>query len=72
MRLPDGFLFLIYIYLFFIYLFDYFWLCWVFVAARRLSLVAAGGGLLFVEVCGLLMRWLLVVAHRLSSCGARA
>ena len=28
----------------FIYLFIYFWLCWVFVAARRLSLVAASGG----------------------------
>ena len=28
----------------FVYLFIYFWLCWVFVAACRLSLVAASGG----------------------------
>ena len=28
----------------FIYLFIYFWLCWVFVAARRLSLVVVSGG----------------------------
>ena len=33
-------------------LFIYFWLCWVSVAARRLSLVAASGGLLFIVVCG--------------------
>ena len=38
--------------IFFIYLF---WLCWVFVAARRLSLVAASWGLLFVAVRGLLI-----------------
>ena len=30
----------------FIYLFIYFWLCWVFVAARGLSLVVASGGTL--------------------------
>ena len=28
----------------FIYLFIYFWLCWVFVSVRALSLVAASGG----------------------------
>ena len=28
----------------FIYLFIYFWLCWVFVSVRELSLVAASGG----------------------------
>ena len=28
----------------FIYLFIYFWLCWVFVSVRGLSLVAASGG----------------------------
>ena len=32
----------------------YFWLCWVFVAACGLSLVAASGGLLFVVVHRLL------------------
>ena len=31
-------------FLIFIYLFIYFWLCWVFVSARGLSLVAASGG----------------------------
>ena len=36
-----------------IYLFIYFWLRWVFVAARRLSLVAVRGGLLFVVEHGL-------------------
>ena len=35
------FFFLIYL---FIYLFIYFWLCWVFVSVRGLSLVAASGG----------------------------
>ena len=47
------------------YKFIYFWLRWVFVAARGLSLVVARGGLLFVEVCMLLI----VVASR---CGAWA
>ena len=46
---PFSFLFLFlnkFIYLFtylFIYLFIYFWLCWVFVSVRGLSLVAASG-----------------------------
>ena len=31
-------------FLIFIYLFIYFWLCWVFVSVRGLSLVAASGG----------------------------
>ena len=34
------FIYYLFIYLF-IFLFIYFWLCWVFVAVRRLSLVAA-------------------------------
>ena len=33
----------------------YFWLRWVFIAARGLSLVVASGGLLFVVVHGLLI-----------------
>ena len=37
-----------------------FWLCWVFVAARRLSLVVASGG------------YSRVVEHRLSNCGTWA
>ena len=40
----------IYIY---IYIFFFFWLCWVFVAAGGLSLVAASRGLLFLVVHGL-------------------
>ena len=61
------------------------WLCWVFVAARRLSLVAVSGGTLRCGVwashCGGLSccgAWALgtqtslVVACRLSSCGLRA
>ena len=44
-------------------LFIYFWLCWVFVAARGLSLVAASGG---YAVHGLLIVVAsLVVEHRL-------
>ena len=61
----------------------YLWLCWVFVAARGLSLVAASGaslfavhGLLIVVICcraqALGTRASVVVAHRLSSCGLRA
>ena len=40
--------FLSFFFKFFIYLFTYFWLHWVFVAVRGLSLVAASGGLLFL------------------------
>ena len=41
------------------------WPCWAFVAARGLSLVAAsgGGGLLFVEVCRLLIAVASLVAE---------
>ena len=70
---------------FFINLFIYFWLHWVFVAARELSLVAASGGHSLLRCAGLSLRWLLllrsmgsrrvgsvVVARGLSSCGSRA
>ena len=63
----------------------YFWLCWVFVAARRLSLAAASGGYSSLRCAGFSLRWLLlsrstalgarasvVVARGLSSCGSRA
>ena len=58
----------------------YFWLCWVFVAARRLSLVAASGGYSLLwcagfSCCGaraLGARASVVVARGLSSCGSRA
>ena len=59
----------------------YFWLRWVFVAARGLSLVAVSGGYSLLRCVGflwwLLLLWALgarasvVVVHRLSSCGAR-
>ena len=69
----------------FIYLFIYFWLHWVSVAARGLSLVAASGAILRCgarashcsgfSCCG---AWALgtqasvVVVRGLSSCGSRA
>ena len=79
--LLSGFFFLID----FIYLFIYFWLCWVFVAARGLSLVAASGGYSSLRCAGFSLHWLLllcsralgawasvVVARGLSSCDSRA
>ena len=70
---------------FIFYLFIYFWLCWVFVAARGLFSSCSERGLLFVVVRGLLTvvasrcgaqavgtQASVVVACRLSSCGARA
>ena len=70
---------------FFLILFIYFWLRWVFVAARGLSLVAASRATLCCGVrashcggfscCGartLGARASVVVAHRLSSCGSWA
>ena len=55
---------------FIIYLFIYFWLCWVFVAARGLSLVVVSGGLLFVAVHGLLIAVASLVAeHGLYTLG---
>ena len=66
-------------------LFIYFWLHWVFVAARWLSLVAESGGYSSLRCAGFSLRWLLllrsmgsraqasvVVARRLSSCGSWA
>ena len=43
--------------LLFIYLFIYFWLCWVFVSVRRLSLVAASGGHSSSRCAGLSLSW---------------
>ena len=61
----------------FIYLFIYFWLCWVFVCVRGLSLVAASGGPSSSRCAGLSLSRPLVAEHRLqtrrlSSCGSRA
>ena len=51
-----------------IYLFIYlFWLCWVFVAARGLSLIAASGGYSSLQCASFSLRWLLL----LQSMGCR-
>ena len=56
----------------------FFWLRWVFVAARRLSLVEASGGCSLLWCTGFLLWWLLFLRSRgsrctgFSSCGARA
>ena len=60
-----------------IYLFIYFWLCWVFVSVRGLSLVAASGGHSSSWCAGLSLSRPLVAEHRLqtrrlSSCGSQA
>ena len=56
----------LYFYLF-IYLFIYFWLCWVFVSVRGLSLVAASGGPSASRCAGLSLSWPLL----LRSTGSR-
>ena len=49
-------------------IFIYFWLCWVFVAAHELPLVAVSGSYSLVVVCGLLIAVASLVAkHGLSS-----
>ena len=45
----------------FIYLFIYFWLRWVFIAVRGLSLVAASGGYSSLRCAGFSLRWLLLL-----------
>ena len=60
----------------------FFWLRWVFVVVRRLSLVEGSRGYSSLQYAGFSLRWLLLlwstgcrragsVEHRLSSCGAR-
>ena len=51
----------------FIYLFIYFWLCWVFAAARGLSPAAASRGHSSLQRAGLSLRWPLL----LRSTGSR-
>ena len=66
-------------------LFIYFWLCWVFVAVYRLSLVAMSGNYSSLWCLGFLLQWLLllqstdssvwasvITAYRLSSCCIKA
>ena len=70
---------------YFNFIYFYFWLCWDFVAARGLSLVAASGGYSLLRCTGFSLWWLLllgvwalgtwasvVVARGLSSCGTWA
>ena len=65
-----SFIFLIFIYFYlffknkFIY-FSYCWLCWVFAAAHRLSLVAASGGYSSLQCAGFSLRGLLIAEHGL-------
>ena len=51
----------------FFFLFFYFWLCWVFVSVRGLSLVTASGGQSSSRCAGLLLSWPLL----LRSTGSR-
>ena len=58
--------------------FCFFWLRWVFVAARGLSLVAMSGGYSSLWCVGFSLRWLLLLRTMgsrcagFSSCGSRA
>ena len=48
----------------------YFWLCWVFIAIHRLSLVAVSGGYFLGVVCGLLFPGASLVTHELWNLGS--
>ena len=52
----------------FIYVFIYFWLRWVFIAACRLSLVAASRGYSLLWCTGFSLQWLLLLQSTGSSC----
>ena len=60
------------------YLFIYFWLRWVFVAVRGLSLVVVSGGYFSLRCTGFSLRWLLLLQSMgsrragFSSCGSLA
>ena len=65
-------------YLFIFLNFIYFWLYWVFVAARELSLVVASGGYSLLRYVGFSLQWLLLLLSTgsrpvgFSSCGLQA
>ena len=59
---------LIYLFLKKFILFIYFWLHWVFIAARGLSLVAADGGYPSLRCVGFSLRWLLLLRSMGSRC----
>ena len=48
--------------------FIYFWLCWVFVAARGLSLVVASGGYSLLRCVGFSLLWPLLLQNMGSRC----
>ena len=66
------------LYFIIIMLFIYFWLCWVFLAARGLSLVAGSGGYSSLWCAVSSLQWLLLLQSTdsrlmgFSSCGTRA
>ena len=53
---------------FFFNLFIYFWLHWVFVTVRRLSLVVVSGGYSLLRCMGFSLRWLLLLQSMGSRC----
>ena len=60
---PIRFFFFFFINLFILLI--YFWLHWVFIAVRGLSLVVASGGYSLLQCAGFSLRWLLVAEHGL-------
>ena len=58
--------------LLFIYLFIYFWLCWVFVSVRGLSLAVPSGGHSSSRCAGLSLSWPLVLRSAGSRCAGSA
>ena len=54
----------------FMYLFIYFWLCWVFVSVRGLSLVVASGGHSSSRCAGLSLLWPLLLRSTGSAVAA--
>ena len=65
---PDiVFLFFLF-FLIFLFIYIYFWLCWVFVSVRGLSLVAASGGHSSLRCAGLSLSWPLLLRSTGSRC----
>ena len=58
----------LFFFFFLIYLFIYFWLCWVFVSVRRLSLVVVSGGHSSSLCAGLSPSWPLLLRSTGSRC----
>ena len=76
--MPGKITFTLFFLFLFINLFIYFWLRWVFIAARRLSLVVSSGGYSSLWFVGFSLQWLLLLQSTgsrhagFSSCGTRA